>query len=271
MESPLSQYFAGLLSQRAPTKWTQRYRDEILTRARRRINDLGDRLDGVTQGRAIPDVEQVTIGSGRQLRLAVLFLDVCGFSQWPNWTTDEQKRVLAIMNTFMAEMLNVIRDFGGVYEKNTGDGLMAYFGEGASSDADRVKPAVEAAVTMHYINDAYLTPYFNQSEVLVRDGITPIRFRVGIDVGPVTLARVGIPGKQNSIVAIGTTANVACKLMNLIPNGGICVGQSTYQHLPNNWGWSCSPSQSGTGFVYVASGAPYPAWTVTYRLSEPNT
>jgi len=46
------------------------------------------------------------------------------------------------MNVFMSEMITLVRDFDGRFEKNTGDGLMAYFGEGAKTDAERVKPAV---------------------------------------------------------------------------------------------------------------------------------
>jgi adenylate cyclase len=54
---------------------------------------------------------------------------------------EQQKAVLVLMNIFMAEMLNIVRDFGGSYEKNTGDGLMAYFGEEETADFVRVKPA----------------------------------------------------------------------------------------------------------------------------------
>jgi class 3 adenylate cyclase len=147
---------------------------------------LNDRINGITAGRVMPDLEQVTIGRGKRFTLPVLFLDICGFSARPNWTEEEQKLVLSTMNIFMAEMLNIVRDFGGTYEKNTGDGLMAYFGDGCLTDADRVKPAVEAAVVMHYVNDQLFTPWFR------RQGIEPIAFRVGIDLGPVTIARVGL-------------------------------------------------------------------------------
>ncbi len=80
----------------------------------------------------MPDRDQVTIGSGRRFDLAVLFLDICGFSSRPNWTSEEQGQMLAVMNIFMAEMLNIVRDFGGTYEKNTGDGLTRIIHEGAA-------------------------------------------------------------------------------------------------------------------------------------------
>lgn len=246
-----------------PSKWSKKYVSDIIERCDKRINVLGDRISGVTTGRVMPDLEQVTIGSGKHFRLAVLFLDICGFSARPNWTEEEQKQVLSMMNIFMAEMLNVVRDFGGTYEKNTGDGLMSYFGEGATNDFERIKPAVEAAVIMHYINDKLMTPWFNTK------GWEPVRFRIGIDVGPTTIARVGLRGSESSIVAIGTTANIACKLMNLIPNGGICIGHEVYTNLPHNWAGTCNACQRDTGFEYRIGQRPYLAWELTHRLESP--
>src|SRR5262249_8323972 len=152
------------------------------------------RIKGVTDGRVMPDRDDITIGSGRRFELAVLFLDICGFSSRPNWTLDEQNTMLGIMNVFMAEMLSVVNDFGGTYEKNTGDGLMAYFGESGATEADRIKPAIEAALVMHYFNDHLFTPW------LQGQNIQPLSFRVGIDHGPVTIARVGIRGENSSRV-----------------------------------------------------------------------
>ena len=247
----------------SPTKWTKRYVEDIIARSNRRIEVLQDRIQGITEGRVMPDREEITIGSGKRFELAVLFLDVCGFSSRPNWTPDEQNVVLATMNVFMAEMLSIVKDFGGTYEKNTGDGLMAYFGEDGATEANRVKPAVEAAVVMHYVNEKLIAPW------LISQKVEPLRFRVGIDHGPVTIARVGIRGEKSSRVAIGTTANIACKLMERIPNGGICVGQNVYRNLPQHWGHSCRQCDEPTGFVYVATQMPYPAWELNHRLLPP--
>jgi adenylate cyclase len=268
MVNATNNYFgilAGLMSRvpGSPSGWTQKYISDVIARCDRRIDVLRDRIDGVTTGRVMPDLDQVTIGSGKHFRLAVLFLDICSFSSRPNWTESEQKVVLQMMNIFMAEMLNIVRDKGGVYEKNTGDGFMAYFGEDVPTDLETIKPAVEAATIMHYINDNLLSPWF------IKQGIEAVRFRLGIDVGPVTIARVGLKGEENSRVAIGTIANVACKLMNLIPDGGICIGNNVYQSLPHNWETDCKRCQQETGFIYIATREPYPAWELNYRLTKP--
>jgi len=214
----------------------------------------------------MPDLEQVTIGSGRRFKqLAIMFLDICSFSARKNWTEDEQKQIMVIMNVFMAEMINLVRDFGGTFEKNTGDGLMAYFGEDGTDNAAIVRPAVEAATVMHYVNDHLISPWLQQTY-----GIEPIRFRIGIDIGPVTIARVGVRGKESSIVAVGTPANIACKLMNLMPAGGICIGDEIYQALPANWNTTCVACSQNSGFVYTIDNRPYRAWELNHRLVRPS-
>ena len=264
----LYQSLASLIGDFAtsPTKWTQNFKNRITDRLNKRRYVLDDRIGAVVKGRVVPDVDTLSIGTGTHHRLAILFLDICGFSNLDNWTEDQQKSVLALMNLFMSEMITLVRDFDGHFEKNTGDGLMAYFGEGAKTDEERVKGAVEAAMIMHYFNDRMFGP------ILDAENRPRIKFRVGIDVGPVTLARVGVKsgdGDFSSLVAIGTIANVACKLMKLIPGGGICVGEFAYKALPNNWQSRSTKLSASTGFVYTATQQGYPAWTVDYRLTEP--
>jgi class 3 adenylate cyclase len=235
-------------------------------RLEKRVSVQDERVGNVVHGRMVPNLEDVRIGSGKHLQLAILFLDICDFSGLPNWTWDQQKQVLEFMNLFMAEMIALVREHDGHFEKNTGDGLMAYFGEGAKSDADRVKPAVEAATKMHYYNDQILGPYLDSR------GLPRLRFRVGIDVGPVTISRIGVSSSDqdyNSLVAIGTTANVACKIMRLIPHGGICLGQYAFNNLPENWSTRCTKCTEPTTFFYTATQLPYPVFELKHRLYKP--
>src|ERR1035438_3674084 len=116
---------------------------------------------------------------------------------------------------------------------------------------------------MHYVNDQLISPW------LLKQNIQPVKFRVGIDYGPVTIARVGIHGEKSSLVAIGTAANIANKLMNRIPDGGVCIGDEVRNNLPNNWGTACRQCDQPSGFVYVKNQAPYLAWELNHRLSPP--
>jgi class 3 adenylate cyclase len=242
----------------SPRNWKKSYLQSVIERADRRIDTVGDRVEGVVQGQAPPDPENVRIGSGKQYQLAVMFLDVSGFTKWASSNATEQKRVLYVMDIFMAEMLNVIRDHAGLFEKNTGDGLMAYFGADGSSGEDAVRNAVEAAVLMHFVNDALISPW------LVKKGLWSVRFRISIDYGTTTIAKLGIHG-TNSFVAIGSTPNIANRLLRLVPDG-IAIGNNVFNQLPQGWVLKTKELASDTGFVYVATGLPYRGWELSHRM-----
>lgn len=230
-------------------------------RFEKRLKRLGEILP-IRGGRVVPNDDDLMIGDARRLKLAVLFVDICRFSQIPSFEDDEQENVLKVINLFMAEMLQVVRMHGGEFEKNTGDGLMAYFKE--SSDASSTMRAVEAAVTMHCYNDQVISPR------LKRLNLPEITFRVGIETGTVTVANVGIAGgNHRSLVAIGSTANIACKLMSLIENGGIVMGNYARSLLPADWQKETTPVGTLPGFVLRGTQDPYPAWELKYRVPNP--
>lgn len=209
----------------------------------------------------MPDLDDLTMGGGKRLNLSVLFLDICKFSEIPNSTGDEQERVLKLLNLFMAEMLHVVRDHGGDFEKNTGDGLMAYFAIG--SEAECTKRAVDAAVTMHCYNDQVLT------RKLQALGLPKVTFRVAIDTGAVTIAKVGVRGEHHSLVAIGDYANAGCRLMTLLPNGGIVLGNHARWLLPPAWQKETAECGSLKGYVIQETQTHYPGWELKYRAPDP--
>ena len=243
--------------------WDKEYLGKIIERTDKRISALNQKLLEVKPGEQMPVEDQVTIGSGRQMEVSVLFLDICGYSNWFNDSYDAQKFVLAVMNIFMAEMMNIVRDRKGEFEKNTGDGLMAYFGCESNDPKECDQHALEAALTMHYFNDHLLTPY------LIKNGYEGLKFRIGIDYGKVTIGRVGIPGGMNSFVAIGTTANIACKLLNIAGPGEIVVGQHVKNNLPIGWHQFCQSFPQNTGFIYILNNLPYWAFKYTGRWTHP--
>ena len=85
---------------------------------RRAINERSQ----VRPGRVIPEGDDVAIGSGRRLNLAILFLDISGFSARCSFHPEEQATNLRVLNLFFSEMIKIAEDYGGVVEKNTGDG-----------------------------------------------------------------------------------------------------------------------------------------------------
>ena len=201
--------------------WTsQRERVEQL---RKKIADrptIGD-------GRLVPADDDLAIGDGRRLWMAVMFIDICGFSSRGMETLAEQDLMLRVLNLFFTEMTKVAEEYGGSVEKNTGDGLLVYF------------------------NDNEGTPPENGSK-------KAIEFRVSIDYGAVTIARLGAAKRFNSNAAIGTTANFASKMLAYAKAGEIVVGESARAQLPLDWqrSWTV-PIADQTGWVYRKDSTPY--------------
>ena len=218
----------------------------------------------VPTGRVVPDDADLAIGTGRRLSLTILFLDISAFSQRRSITAAEQEMMLRVLNLFTTEMIRIIEDYGGNVEKNTGDGLMAYFeddiGVGA---ANSTKKAVACSLTMKATNHHLIAP------VLRASGISPIEFRISVEHGPVTIARIGAPRRFNSNVAIGNAANFAAKMLSKISAGDIGLGASARSRLPKDWqeDWTVL-SPVNTTWTYSGGSTPYPLYLYTGNWSR---
>ena len=109
---------------------TRAYWNQQSARVQRSVDQLIHRA-GVAPGRVVPEAADLTLGTGRRLPMAVMFLDISNFSSRWSSTATEQANLLVILNLFFSEMTRIAEDYGGTVEKNTGDGLMAYFEDAA--------------------------------------------------------------------------------------------------------------------------------------------
>ena len=91
----------------------------------------------VTSGRTVPSADDLVIGSGRRLKAAVMFLDISRFSSRSSEESRDQDSNLIMLMLFFSEMVRIAEDYGGTVEKNTGDGLMAYFEDGGGTPSRR--------------------------------------------------------------------------------------------------------------------------------------
>lgn len=220
--------------------------------------------DPVAVGHVVPADDDLVIGDGRQLALAIMFLDISGFSTRAGATYAHQALMLRILNLFFTEMIRVAEDYGGTVEKNTGDGLMTYFEAPAGSADDASKRAVAAAMTMLAANEHLITP------ILKATGVVPIRFRISIDHGEVTIARLGAARRFNANVAIGAVANFASKMLAFAKPEEIVLGAAAFAHLPVPWqlNWT-ELVTADSGWRYLDSTIPYPLYRYTGRWLLP--
>ncbi len=216
------------------------------------------------QGRVIPEDDDLVIGAGRRLPVAVMFLDICGFSERLSNSQQEQLAILRALNLFFSEMVHIAHDYGGAVEKNTGDGLLAHFEDGGGDPpAPGSTRAVAAAMTMVATNDAYLTPVFEGANT------QPIVFRISIDYGPVTIARVGTARGFNANVAIGSTANFASKMLRHAGPGDIVLGGDAKLHLPAEWAAYAQILLPRSGWVRpTVPELPYPLYRFVGQWSQ---
>lgn len=163
-----------------------------------RVSNLRDRIAtraASPAGRVVPEDTDLSIGAGRRLSLTVMFIDISGFSSRSSATAEEQELMLRVLNLFMTETIKVVEDYGGHVEKNTGDGLMAYFED--STGVNSTHKAIACSLTLHAANDYLVAPILRATPVL------PLQFRVSMDYGEVTIARIGAAQRFNANVAIG--------------------------------------------------------------------
>jgi class 3 adenylate cyclase len=232
---------------------TRRYWESEGQRVEVLRNRIREREDAIAAGRVIPGGADLALGRGRRIPLAVMFIDICGFSRRFSETPAEQSAMLAALNLFFTEMIKIAEDYGGTVEKNTGDGLMAYF-EDNGGDPPEIgcKRAVACALTMMAAREYLISP------VLEASGFTPFSFRISIDHGPVTIANLGVARGFNSYVAIGTAANFAAKMLGHAGDQEIVIGHSVRQQLPLDWQVNYTEVHpQPTGWIYTATGFPY--------------
>ncbi len=231
-----------------------------------RIEALRSRIaaaDPCQPGRVIPEDEDLIIGQGRRLKMAVLFLDISGFSSRLSETEDEQSLLLKVLNLFFTEMIRIAEEYGGTVEKNTGDGLMTYFEDGSGTPSETgCKHALACALTMISANENLIKPILDATPV------PEIKFRISIDYGHVTIARLGAARRFNANVAIGATANFASKMLALAEPGDIVIGDMVRDQLPLEWHRFTQPHPAPTGWVYRKTGLPYPLHKYTGRWSR---
>jgi class 3 adenylate cyclase len=232
-----------------------------------RVEELRKKISArpkVGEGRVVPDDEALSLGDGRRLGMAVMFLDICGFSGRGMETIEEQDLMLRVLNLFFTEMIRVAEEYGGNVEKNTGDGLLVYFNDGEGDPPEKgTKRALASALTMMAANSYLINP------ILRATPTREIEFRVSLDYGSVTVARLGPARRFNANVAIGTTANFAAKMLRHANPGDIVMGEVAKNQLPAEWQtlWTERLSVE-TGWVYRLSGQAYPLYRYTGRWSR---
>jgi adenylate cyclase len=164
--------------------------------------------------------------SGIEQEITVLFADLRNFTQ--RCTTLEPQQVVALLNLFLTEMVDIVeRRHGGMVNKFLGDGFMAIFGVGDSSE-NHATQAVAAAQEM-------LQSLETINRRLELEGKQPLKMGIGIHTGTAVVGSIG-SDRRMEYTAIGDTVNIASRVEALTKVVGepLLLTAATQQTLPAN-------------------------------------
>lgn len=140
---------------------------------------------------------------GKEAQLAVLFLDMRGFTA--RTTGQLPYDVVFLLNRFFDAIVPAITGAGGTVDKYMGDGLMALF---ETREAAQSARAGLAAV------DAILAALAEFNKTLAQEGSSPVHIGIGLHLGNVVIGEIGAEGSAPRTL-IGDTVNTASRLESL--------------------------------------------------------
>ena len=220
-------------------------------RERTRIQETFGRHVGEAAAREI--LAQGAGQTGEQKNITVMFVDVRNFTALSSELPPAE--VVAILNLFLTEMVEIVKQHDGMVNKFLGDGFMALFGAiGRETDhPDRAVAAGQQIVAaMKQINARVLSIESNNVEscdVEQNDGSkVELSIGVGIHTGPAIVGSIG-SSKRLEYTAIGDTVNVASRIESLTKPMGVplLLSAATYNQLSGTVACQKLPAQQVKG------------------------
>ena len=169
-------------------------------------------------------VDQVVAGSlrmekgGENRHVTVMFTDIRGFTSMSEKM--DAQAVIAMLNEYFEEMVDVLFRHQGTLDKYVGDEIMALFGAPVSTPDDPVN-AVACAVEMQK-----RLREFNRLRQMREE--QPIQIGIGINSGDAVFGALGST-KTMQYTVVGDTVNVASRLCSLAQAGEIIVSDDTHK------------------------------------------
>lgn len=159
---------------------------------------------------------------GQRRQVCVVFADVRNFTRFAERSTPEE--VIDITNRYLGAMTDVVMAQGGILDKYTGDGLMAFFqetpGEHQASQAMNAR-AVSAAIGMQQAAARI-------SAELAAEGREPLRVGIGLHYGEAVVGLVGNPNRWD-YTALGHTVVVSQRLQSIAEGGEVVISETVYR------------------------------------------
>jgi adenylate cyclase len=160
--------------------------------------------------------DAITLG-GTLREISVLFADLRGFT--PMSEKLPPKRVVEILNQYLAKMVGAVFETQGTLDKFMGDCVMAFWNSPVPQ-ADHAVRAVRTGIALQRAVEA-------MRPLIEAEGFVPPKVGVGINTGEAVVGNIGTVDRLE-FTAIGDHVNLASRLKDLAAGGEILVGQATY-------------------------------------------
>ena len=157
---------------------------------------------------------------GERKQVTVMFCDMEGFTPLVEGLGPEE--AYSIMDQVYEILIHKVHDYEGTVNEMTGDGIMALFGAPIALE-DAPQRAIRSAYAIHR-EMARFSDKLNQE----REGIPPLKMRVGIHTGPVVVGTLG-NDLRVEFKAVGDTVNLASRVEGLAKSGTTYVTEATYK------------------------------------------
>ena len=166
---------------------------------------------------------------GEKLHIAVMFIDIRGFTPLTEQLADQPELIVEILNKYLTITSTAIFENGGSVDKFIGDATMALF-NGFIPLEDYVYKAVKAAWDIVQKADA-----FNQ-ELKDKYGLT-VSFGIGVHCGEAIVGNLG-PEFRKDYTAIGDTVNTAARLESNAKPSQVLISPAVLEHIAGRVGVS---------------------------------
>jgi len=157
---------------------------------------------------------------GERKQVTVMFCDMEGFSILTEKLGPEE--AYGIMDQIYELLIHKVHDYDGTVNEMTGDGIMALFGAPIALE-DAPQRAIRSAMAIHRE-----MARFGDRMKENKEGIPPLKMRVGIHSGPVVVGTLG-NNLRVEFKAVGETVNLASRMEGLAEPGSTYVTENTFR------------------------------------------